>query len=343
MRYDRTERLGVNETERIVIKEIDWIFREQPIVDVGLDAIIEESIDGSPTGKFLAVQIKTGRSNFLISDKTIIYYVSNIHYNYWLNLCIPIILIAHFPDTGATYWQQISERTFKKTKKQWKIEIPKNQLFNLRAKAKLVEILSNKTDKSFVFELYKGKVEPDTIFDIAENVNCISEAVKSTKKFIGLLMELKENSDRFNLELRQLSDRGLSHQDHEVKASIKGFARHINISSKRIENEIVVFSELYSVGFYAYEQVILLNYFFGKDIKEIEEAKRSIEVIPASIVEALIGINSMREGAAGLPNKFAILKEAKLHLLDVIDMIITEYNDAILISENIIKNLNIEK
>ncbi len=63
MRYNKTERLGVIETDRIVTKEIDWIFREQPIVDVGLDAIIEQSEDGNPTGKFLAVQIKSEYGN----------------------------------------------------------------------------------------------------------------------------------------------------------------------------------------------------------------------------------------------------------------------------------------
>ena len=69
MRYARTERLGVIETDRIITKEIGWIFRERPIVDVGLDAIIEQSEDGNPKGKFLAVQIKTGKGNFQVSEK----------------------------------------------------------------------------------------------------------------------------------------------------------------------------------------------------------------------------------------------------------------------------------
>lgn len=42
MRYNFTERLGVIETDRIVTKTLGWIFREQPIVDVGLDPIIEQ-------------------------------------------------------------------------------------------------------------------------------------------------------------------------------------------------------------------------------------------------------------------------------------------------------------
>lgn len=273
MRYDKTERLGVIESDRIITKEIGWIFREQPIIDVGLDAIIEQSEDGNPTGKFLAVQIKTGRGNFQVSEKKLTYYVSNIHYNYWLNLDIPIILIAHFPESEKTYWQQINESTLKKTKKHWKIEIPMLQELNTKSKEQLVDILSVKTKNSFVFEFYKGKVDPDSLFDIVEDVNCIADSIKSVNNFVDLLLGLKDKTDSFNVDLRKFSDKGLSYNDLVVKASIKGFARQINIASKSIENEIEIFSKLYSVGFYAFEQVILLRYLFTNDYNEFEEAK----------------------------------------------------------------------
>ena len=340
MRYNKTERLGVIETDRIITKVIDWIFREQPIVDVGLDAIIEQSEAGNPTGKFLAVQIKTGRGNFQVSGKKITYYVSNIHYNYWLNLDIPIILVAHFPETEKTYWQQINEHNLKKTKKHWKLEIPINQELNIKAKKKLTEILSNKSEKNFVFELYKGKVESDSIFDIAEDVNCISDSIVNVNNFVDLLLNLKGKTDLFNADLHKFSERGLSYNDCEVKASIKGFARQINITSKSIENEIIIFSELYSVGFYAFEKVILLHYLFIRDMKEFEEAKESIKNIPSSLNEALKGISEMRRGVSKLPNKFSVLKGAKLHFLEVIDMIIIEYTEAKTMAEKIIINLN---
>ncbi len=50
-RYSNTERLGVIETDRIVTKYLGWIFREQPIIDVGLDALIEQSEEGEPKGR----------------------------------------------------------------------------------------------------------------------------------------------------------------------------------------------------------------------------------------------------------------------------------------------------
>jgi len=55
MRSSSTDRIGVFETAMIVTKKLGWIFREQPLVDVGVDAIIEQTVDGEPLGKFLAV------------------------------------------------------------------------------------------------------------------------------------------------------------------------------------------------------------------------------------------------------------------------------------------------
>ncbi len=86
MRYNNTERIGVNAVEAVFINELDWIFREQPLVDVGIDAFVEKNDSGVPAGKFLALQVKSGEGNFRVKPDKFTYYVSNIHHNYWLNL-----------------------------------------------------------------------------------------------------------------------------------------------------------------------------------------------------------------------------------------------------------------
>lgn len=328
MRHNITERLGVLETDLIVTKQLGWIFREQPIIDVGLDAIIEQSEEGTPTGKFLAVQIKSGASNFHISGKKIIHYVSHIHYNYWLNLGIPIILIAHFPDSEKTYWQHITSRNFKKTKKRWKIEIPLNQEFKESSKIELSKILYDSPKKSFVFELYRGKIEKDNIFDFAENTECIADAKDSVLQIVEIINDLRNRTNLFNSKLDKYIESGLSDKDPQVKASIKGFGKDLNIISKRLENEIDVFSSLYSVGFYAFEQVALIYYMITDEPQDLYSVLNSIEKIPESVDEALEGISVMRNGVSNLPKKFAVLKEAKILLLEIIDLLIAEFSES---------------
>lgn len=342
-RYNNTERLGVIETDRIVTKYLGWIFREQPIVDVGIDALVEQAEEGTPTGRFFAVQIKTGAGNFHISENKLTHYVSHIHYNYWLNLEIPIILIAHIPETEKTYWQLICENNFRKAKKRWKIEIPKKQEFSEKSKNRLTQILSSKNQKNFVFDLYNGRVESDSLFDFAENVDCIGDAVSCVLNIIESITDLQTKTNEFNAKLRNYADIGLSDKDPQVKASIKGFGKDINVCSKRLESEIVLYSELYSEGFYSYEQVVIFHYLFTKDADNLELALKSLEAIPKSVDDALEGINVMRNGVSKLPHKYAVLKEAKILLLEVIDLIINEFSESKEMANGIREKISLEK
>ena len=83
-----------------------------------------------------------------------------------------------------------------------------------------------------------------------------------------------------------------------------------------------------------------MHYLITRDSQSIESTKQSIEKVPKAIIEALDGINVMRNGVFKLPKKYAVLKEAKMKLLDVIDMIINEFNEAKVMAENIIDNIN---
>lgn len=310
---------------------------------LALTQLLNKSENGNPTGKFLAVQIKTGIGNFHLSDKKLTHYVSHIHYHYWLKLEIPIILVAHLPETEKTYWQHISERNFRKTKKRWKIEIPKNQELNEKAKNKLSQILYKSTKKNFVFELYNGKIEKDTLYDFAENTECISDAKGSVLKIIEIINDLRERTNQFNSKLNQFINAGFSDKDAQVKASIKGFGKDLNIVSKRLENEIEIFSELYSEGFYAFEQVVFIYYLITKEPQNLNIALQSIEKIPTSIDEALEGIDVMKVGVSNLPKKYSVLKEAKILLLEVIDLLISEFSESKGMAERIIEKINSDK
>lgn len=81
-RYSTTERIGINTVENIVLHELGWIFREQPIVDMGIDAHVERVDEGDPTGKLIALQVKTGASHFHESGDTYFYYGTFTHLNY---------------------------------------------------------------------------------------------------------------------------------------------------------------------------------------------------------------------------------------------------------------------
>lgn len=132
-RFDPTERVGVNAVEGIVLGDLGWIFREQPVVDMGIDAHIELVEEGQPSGKLIAVQIKTGPSHFRETDGAYIFRGSLTHLDYWTNHSLPVILIAHLPNVAQTYWVHVDASKVHRAEKSWTIPIPKTNLFNADA------------------------------------------------------------------------------------------------------------------------------------------------------------------------------------------------------------------
>ena len=341
MRYNPTERLGVNATEGIIIKEFEWIFREQSIVDVGIDALIEEAENGNPTGKFIALQIKSGKGNFSVSSNKITYYISNIHYSYWLNFDIPVLLIAHIPESNLTYWIEISERNIKKTKKKWKIEIPTRNLLNVKAKKKIVELLTDKSYEYQSIKIFKGEdIDAQTIYDIAEKSNCIEDAKDSTIKTIELLESLTLKTNESNEQFTNFNEIGLSFKSPRVIASVGTYAKNINIASKRMENECHIFSETFGQGVFAFEQAIMIHFLITQDVDNVRKNIKSVETLPSALDNATLGVKFLRDSLSKLPEDYKTLTAAKKQMMSVTELIIDEYEVAKRIVENLIKSAN---
>ena len=129
-RFNNKERLGVNAVEKIIL-EANWIARSILQTDVGVDMEVEVCDNGEPTGQLIALQIKSGKSYFKEEDfKGIIYRGKNVHLKYWLNHSLPVILVLHNPITKQTIWEIINDNLIVKTKKNWKISIPKSNILD---------------------------------------------------------------------------------------------------------------------------------------------------------------------------------------------------------------------
>ncbi len=131
-RYSPTERLGVTYVDSTITKH-GWIFREQPILDVGVDAHVEVVEDGDPTGKMVSLQIKSGMSYLEDKGEYFVYRGDRVHLEYWLNYILPVFIIVYLPDTEKAYWEEVTKDKIKETGKGWKIYISRrnelNQLF----------------------------------------------------------------------------------------------------------------------------------------------------------------------------------------------------------------------
>jgi hypothetical protein len=91
---------------------IGFQFDVRSRLEAGIDAIAEVMIDGEPSAKMLAVQVKSTRSRryTLENDNGFTYLVDGKDLEYWRSSNLPVILVLYREHDQSYYWREI-ERT----------------------------------------------------------------------------------------------------------------------------------------------------------------------------------------------------------------------------------------
>lgn len=135
--------LGVNKTETAIL-ELGFLFRQQFQSDYGIDAHVEIR-DGEdyPTGKLIALQIKTDKSNCTEAEDHYNFNSDYQHLYYWLNHSLPVLIIHYDTKTKKLNWVQLTEDKITRNKNSWSIKIPKNKTLDESSKKELKKIAEN--------------------------------------------------------------------------------------------------------------------------------------------------------------------------------------------------------
>lgn len=339
MKTSQTERIGVHKVALIVIEKLNWIWREMPVCDFGIDGIIEQTENGRPNGKLIAVQIKSGLGNVHHSKKDYIYYASNTHKEYWSNYTIPVILILFDPESNNTYWTSANQTDFKKTKERWKLNISKYQFFSEKSKKKLIDILNDGNNFSTFNSIFDGSIKPETLEDHVAKLDHVSEAGDSINRIVGIIDEMRHEVNSYNSILKGHIDNGLDDNDVKVKASINGLASNLDIRTKRIKSELEILSQSFSESIYSLEIVTIAHYKLTLDLDYLDKMKNIIEVIPEATLDALEGVNIMEESFEKYPSKYPSLKIAREKCIAISKMIKNEFTTISDLSKNLIQNI----
>lgn len=112
-----------------------WAFYEPRSPDAVFDALAEESDDGFLTGRMVRLILKAGRAFFANPDaEGWLYRGRNAELSYWLSCSLPVVLLAHHPDTGLTYWHHVTPDAVTDTREGWKIHIPSGNVLSADAR-----------------------------------------------------------------------------------------------------------------------------------------------------------------------------------------------------------------
>lgn len=131
---NQTERIGVHYCG-IVAEENGWMFREQPINDIGIDAHMERVDRIGKSKQLLALQIKAGASWFKEKKDGFVFFrdINERQYNYWTMNSLPCIVVLYNPENKMLIWQKLTKETIKRTKdgngKGFFVKVPISQVF----------------------------------------------------------------------------------------------------------------------------------------------------------------------------------------------------------------------
>ena len=205
-RHNNIERIGVYKVASLITEDFGWIFRELSIVDVGIDAYIEEVIDGRPTGKIIALQIKSGESHFYKSknDNSISFYFNKTHYDYWMNYSLPVLLVGYFPDEQKVRWQIIRKENVSKTGKRFKLILNKllSREFKHEIKAFFKPLFTYTLNENIKVEVENNTWINELILQINDgytNSNYIYPLLKSKDEYIENAINFQVRDSFFNL------------------------------------------------------------------------------------------------------------------------------------------------
>ncbi len=177
------ERRGVNAVEAVFLNDFKWIFREQAVSDFGIDAQAEVVEFDKPTGKLMALQIKTGASYFRKHGDDFIFYGEQRHLDYWLGHSLPVFLILHDPDRSLTLWQKIDLHLVKITDKGWSIVVPAANVLSAASKEAFATALPN--DLSSI-RRYRMAMDLDIMKLLADKAEVYFEIEHWTNKSLGM-------------------------------------------------------------------------------------------------------------------------------------------------------------
>ncbi len=144
MNHRIIERKAIYDTAKI-FTSYGWIFREQPIVDLGIDALVETPINEDGEISVFAVQVKGGDKNFYRSGSSLTLYFSERHYLYWnaYSKIHPLLIVLHDPKSNEVYWQIYESKYIQNTTSRWKIMLPTSNVLNEESKTAIYNLLTN--------------------------------------------------------------------------------------------------------------------------------------------------------------------------------------------------------
>lgn len=318
-RVNNQDEIGLSILELTIQRKIGWIIRDIRKKDVGVDANIEQVINGIPTAKYISVQLKTGLGNvYQSADGSFVFYFDEPHYLYWTSSSIPVILVLCDIDTDTLYWTPILKNRIKKTPKGYKIRIIRDSQISEQTSQEFDILINTYQGESLIpDDMYLFSSDEKLEFAHSLMTEC-SESLKGIRKEICALDDyyksLVENGTLF---LHSYSNECSKEQiDRFISQSANTYALKLNICKTRFKVEASIVTESHIAALRLAEDLFSIGGIENNPILLI--LLRELELEYNAIVSLISLLNSVYERFSNTPtmqNVVAIRSERSFALV----------------------------
>lgn len=303
MRYTPTNDIGVAILNLKISKVLGWICRDITKSDVGIDATIEQVIDGNPTAKYISVQLKTGEGNIHINrDGNFDYYINKTHYDYWLSSSIPVILAYCNPDDETIYWELIKKRNIKRTKgdEGYKITISNTHLLNKDSLDELNAIIDTYQTEFDLPDMSDNDVcDVEYWNELLEN--CAETISNSRQIFDQLNGKYKRHIEQMT-QFVELHKDGVDKKivDKHIDKQANAFQLAINVCKMQFKAQIPVIAETHIEAIRLAERAMTDRYYMPAEINTLlqEKLQKEVETIKSLIDMVVLSVERFRESSS---------------------------------------------
>lgn len=215
------ERIGVSAI-CLAFEKLGWSVRERTHSDFGIDADVEQKINGRRTNSHIALQIKSGKSYTRVKKNgKITFEFDDNHFYYWLASDRPVLIMMYDKDTYNIYWEHIRLPLLKRNKSKSKhvIEIASTNVLS----ASSLDEFNNIID-THVPHFEYNITEDDVKFECAELY--LHQYSTGVEAFVESLNKFREdikpqfitpNADRLKIHIELFTKSVKDHTEEDYK------------------------------------------------------------------------------------------------------------------------------
>ena len=302
-RYTTTNDIGVAILNLRIPKDLGWICRDVTKSDVGVDATIEQVVNGKPTAKYISVQLKTGEGNVYVDKEgNFIYYIDKTHYDYWLSSSIPVILAYCDPIKEVIYWELLKKRNIRKSRGEdnYKIKILNTHTLSADSLEELNSIID-----TYQTEFELPDMDDDDVCDVEywnELLENCAETISNSRLVLDQLDEKYKRHLKQMTQFVELHKDGVDKKiaDKHIDKQANAFQLAINMCKMQFKGLIPIISKTHIEAIRLAERAMMDGYYMPIEINVLlqEELQNEVETIKGLMDMVALSAERFRDSSS---------------------------------------------